>query len=146
MRRPTVEETSRANLLTQHSIRCQSVQLFARTDATAKGWFKSDPDATHWQVMLYRSKGASELDSMIVEYSMNSAHRYLPKIQDVLGSLFIDAWSGEISFADFCGGFGYDPDSRKVKKMWSQCKKHAKDLRKFLGEQYEELEQAFQNY
>ena len=39
-----------------------------------------------------------------------------------------DAQSGEMSFEEFCGDFGYDEDSRSAYKIWLECVKSAKKI------------------
>ena len=34
-----------------------------------------------------------------------------------------DAISGDMSFSEFCGEFGYDEDSRTAEKTWKACKR-----------------------
>ena len=44
-----------------------------------------------------------------------------PTLTEVCYSLALDAQSGQESFEDFCGEFGYDPDSRKAEATWRAC-------------------------
>lgn len=49
-----------------------------------------------------------------------------------------DAVSGNYSFNEFCGEFGYDEDSRKAEKTWKACKKSLEKLNKiYNGDVYD---------
>lgn len=49
-----------------------------------------------------------------------------------------DAVSGNYSFNEFCGEFGYDEDSRKAEKTWKACKKSLENLNKiYNGDVYD---------
>ena len=39
-----------------------------------------------------------------------------------------DAISGDMTFHEFCGEFGYDEDSRTAEKTWKSCKKAKEKL------------------
>lgn len=55
---------------------------------------------------------------------------------DNLGALqcfFSDALSGENSFSDFCGEFGYDIDSRQAEKTFKACQRAYDKALRFFG-------------
>ena len=66
---------------------------------------------------------------------MGSAHKSPPTLADVL-----DCMAGESAgvenardFADWCGEYGYDTDSRKVERTFKACQQQAADLKRLLG-------------
>lgn len=59
-------------------------------------------------------------------------HPYLSNRYDVLNAFrcFVDdAISGNMTFREFCGEFGYNEDSRTAEKTWKACKKSGEKLR-----------------
>jgi len=61
---------------------------------------------------------------------------------DALNALYCfigDAVSGLDSFNDFCGNFGYDPDSRTAYKTWQTCQRSAAKALRVLGVSRSEL-------
>jgi hypothetical protein len=104
-----------------------STQVDAPTDAS--DW---DASASHWRCTLtYQGR------RMSVQYHMGSAHKGKPDLLSVLGSLFLDASSGDVDFSDFCSEFGYDADSRKAEKTWKACASMHVRLHKLLGQDYD---------
>jgi hypothetical protein len=61
-----------------------------------------------------------------------------PSVEDVLGSLFLDARCAEDGFEAFCMDLGYDEDSRKDYATWEACKETAERLRFLFGDRYED--------
>lgn len=66
---------------------------------------------------------------------------HVPKIEDVLDCLFMDADMGAKSFDDFCFEFGYSNDSIKAFDTYRTCMKNGKKLRKALGPKYNEVKE-----
>jgi hypothetical protein len=64
-----------------------------------------------------------------------------PSAADVLSSLCLDANCGT-SFEDFCGEFGYDPDSLQALKTYRACIVIERKLQRFLGEDFSKYCQA----
>ncbi len=64
------------------------------------------------------------------------AEPVLPTVIEVMYSLLMDADSGDYSFEDFCGNFGYDEDSRKAEQTWRACQEQGRKLRTLLGSEY----------
>jgi len=70
-----------------------------------------------------------------------------PSAASVLYSLITDGEAIDQSFTDWCDNFGYDEDSRKVYKMYEECCKTGKELRKlFTVTQRETLSNLLQDY
>lgn len=93
--------------------------------------------ASHWVVTLKAGRF-----SMRVPFSQGSAHTVAPTAADVLDCLASDAASVENArdFADWCGDYGYDVDSRKAHKTYTICVRQAAKLRAMLGQDnYETL-------
>jgi len=68
--------------------------------------------------------------------STNDEWIHIPKIDDILHCLFMDAQSGSESFDDFCDNLGYSNDSLKALDMYRSCADSAKRLRKALANEY----------
>ena len=69
-------------------------------------------------------------------YSMGSAHAgKRPELPDVLNSLALDAsgYENARDFADFCGEYGYDTDSRKAEDIYRACQRGGDGVRKLLA-------------
>ncbi len=62
-----------------------------------------------------------------------------PELSDVVHCLLSDAQSGQMSFDEFCGEFGYDSDSRKALATWEACVNTAGPLRRVLGVDFDTL-------
>jgi hypothetical protein len=56
-----------------------------------------------------------------------------------------DAQAGEQAFEDFCGEFGYDPDSRKAERIWRASRLVTKNMKRLLGKDYEAFLYADRN-
>ena len=64
----------------------------------------------------------------------------------VLSSLVMDMDAGAETFADFCGEFGYDEDSRKAFAIWQTCQEHGGQFRKVAGKHLEAIREAVSEY
>ena len=89
----------------------------------------------NWRVTLKR-KGRR----MSVDFYGGSAVTN-PSASDVLFSLCLDA-NCCTSFEDFCGEFGYSPDSIQALKTYRACIVIGRKLQRFLGEDFSEYCQA----
>lgn len=71
-----------------------------------------------------------------------------PTVQDVLYCLIQDALSVETAtgFEDWASDAGYDTDSRKAERLYKACCKEQKQLRRFLGTDFNTFAEAFQDY
>lgn len=69
-----------------------------------------------------------------------------PAIDDLLACLLSDARSGRMTFAEHCDEFGLDTDSRKALATWETCVKIAGDLTMVLGDAYDAIETAAEDY
>lgn len=88
-------------------------------------------DMDHWRVTLQRPG-----KRMTVYFSKGRGHNGKPpQADEVLDCLASDAASVENAqdFADWCGDYGYDTDSRKAHRTYTICKRQAERLRKFVG-------------
>ena len=90
-------------------------------DSQNMNHFKVTLKAAGRQMTLYFSQG----------YGISGE----PTAADVLNCLASDSASVENarSFEDWASDLGYDPDSRKAKKIFKACEKEAERLKKFLG-------------
>lgn len=62
-----------------------------------------------------------------------------PGRDEVLGSLASDSMAGDGTFDDFCGEFGYDPDSRKAYATYEACREGMLAMRTLFGTSYTEF-------
>lgn len=65
------------------------------------------------------------------EFWASIARPVLNREYDILNAFYCfvsDSISGDMSFDDFCGEFGYDTDSRTAEKTWKACKRSAEKL------------------
>lgn len=116
------------------TIECERRSLL--TDEERADW----KDGTGWTVRL-KFQGRS----LTTSFYQGSAHKTAPTAPtaaDVLACLALDARSGDESFEDFCDGLDCDPDSRKAHATWKACARMSKQLRKLLGDAFEEVADA----
>lgn len=77
----------------------------------------------------------------------NKRFPILPKIEDVMQSLVMDAEAFEYTFEDWCGSFGYEEDSRKAEKIYNTCVENARQLIIKIGtDGLKKLQEAYQDY
>lgn len=85
-------------------------------------------------------------DQMAAFYSMGSGLKELPKAEDVLACLAMDASYGEMDIDEFYRELGYDSVSKALKAL-KACKQTADDLnRLYSPEELEQLQEASQNW
>ena len=114
------------------TIECEKRTLL--TDDEKETW---GAGGTAWVVRLkYQGR------ALTTSYYQGSAHKTAPTVADVLGCLASDARCGDQSFEDFCGDLGLDADSRKAHATWKACAKMSKQLRRLLGEAFDEVADA----
>ena len=88
----------------------------------------------------------AERDRIVSKFFRNSvpAHRreltkfvaIIPKIEDVLHCLFLDASARDMSFIDWADNYGYDTDSIRANKIYDACVENAVKLRTALSKDY----------
>lgn len=70
-----------------------------------------------------------------------------PTASNVLHSLIMDSRAADMSFAEWCGEFGYDSDSIKAFDIYRACCESASELRKLLSNTtIAELSAALEDY
>lgn len=96
--------------------------------------------ASHYLVRLTGTFDGKR-HSMSVFFSQGCAHTNPPKDVDVLDCLASDAAGVENSdsFADWCGEYGYDTDSRKAEHTYRTTVRQTARLRQFCGSAYSTL-------
>lgn len=62
-----------------------------------------------------------------------------PTAEGCLECLLSDAQSGELDFEQFCGDLGYDTDSRSAEATWKACQKVNENMRRLLGDDFEDF-------
>lgn len=96
-----------------------------------------EPLRTHWTVTL-----TFDGRTITSPYSQGSAYDRPPTAASVLESLFLDARMGRETFAVFCGGMGYDEDSRSAEATWRACRDTFVELvNVFPGATFDRLEE-----
>ena len=73
----------------------------------------------------------------------------LEKIEpaDVVNCLIVDSdVLNYSSFEDWAENLGYDTDSRKAEDMWKSCQKIAASVKALLGADFEQFQEASQDY
>ena len=71
----------------------------------------------------------------------------LPKIEDVVHSLVMDSEVLEYDFAEWCGNFGYQEDSRKAEQIYNDCMQIALKINRSLGtDGLNTLREVYQDY
>jgi hypothetical protein len=77
---------------------------------------------------------------MTLPYYTGRGWKRDPDLEDILGTLLMDATYYDYSFEDFAREMGYDPDSRKAEKIYKKIQKQTEKLNKiFTEEEQEEL-------
>lgn len=60
-----------------------------------------------------------------------------PSVAEVLNCLLIEAFALELTFSDWCSEYGYDADSRTAESIFKRCNEMGKQLKRFLGDDFE---------
>ena len=68
-----------------------------------------------------------------------------PDVDGVLDCLLSDSQAGGQTFEEFCGDFGYDPDSRKAEATHKACVKVLENMQRLLGDDFETFLYADRN-
>lgn len=97
--------------------------------------------STHWKVRLTRTVLARQRQ-LTTFFSQGPAYHSEPNVADVLHALISDARAGEETFEDFCADFGYDTDSRRAEQTWKTCSRMTPKIKRFLGDELEDFQQA----
>lgn len=91
-----------------------------------------------WRVrLLYQGRTMGPVD-----FFTGSGIKETPGAADVLSCLISDAYSGELSFEDFCAELGFDEDSRKAERTWKQCAAYTGHVRHLLGDDFDVFAEA----
>ena len=71
----------------------------------------------------------------------------LPKLEDVLYCLFLDAsgYDNLLQFEEWAEEYGYDTDSRKAEEIYNNCNTNARKLHKALGNKYNEVKEYIES-
>lgn len=118
--------------------------ISSEPDGSGSHWDDSARDRvenmrTNWNVTLtYKGR------TLTTPFGMGSAHTAPPAANDVVDALFHDAQAGQMTFEEFCGDFGYDPDSRSAETMWRTCRDTFVKLHTLFGADYTLAEEAVQ--
>jgi len=95
------------------------------------------PDETYCQNLI-RSNKTPRIDApgylSLLEKAARLA-KVVPTLAGVLHSLVLDgaAYFDAETFEDWCGDYGYDPDSRKAEALWKACDETGRKLARVLN-------------
>jgi hypothetical protein len=92
----------------------------------------------------YKARITYNKKSMTLTYYTGRGWERDPDLEDILGSILLDASYYDYSFEDFASelryDLGYGPDRRKAKKMYKEIQKQTEKLNSiFTEEELEEL-------
>lgn len=107
-----------------------------RADHTAED-YKDD-----WKQTANKYKATIKYNkkSLTIPYYTGCGWQRDPDLEDILGTLLMDATYYDYSFYDFAREMGYDPDRRKTKKIYNDIQKQTEKLNSiFSKEEQEEL-------
>lgn len=69
----------------------------------------------------------------------------IPRVRDILWSLYMDASGAQESFDDWCSNYGYETDSRRTLETYLACQESGHKLRKIMkSKNYLERIQAWE--
>lgn len=105
-----------------------------------------DKTASHWTCVLQYGN-----HSLSVGYSMGSAHKGQPKVDNVVYSILMDSYAKDMKPEEFCQEYGYDSSSHKDRAFarWAIAagrKSYNWIMQVLTQEQYEALQKAFEDY
>lgn len=125
--------TTMRQFIDQHNITIENEWADSNPNMSDEKWART---ATHWKCTL--KMGRKRLTTY---FSQGSAHTDEPTAADILNSLASDAsgYEDARSFEDWCSEYGYDTDSRKAENIYRTIGKQAKQLKQFLGDDYDTL-------
>lgn len=115
---------------------------FALKQGASLPWDKRDEwqqDAFDYRVTLHYGRRQMSLD-----FFTGKGWTKEPALDDVLSCLFSDAVHDDTSFEEFCWDLGYDTESRKAFATWKATTKQARQFKKLLGEDFEDLRDAWE--
>lgn len=112
-------------------ISIKSVRVNRNPNTANDEWAK---DASHYEV-TFKQEGRGNNKTYSTFYSMGSAHKNAPKVDDVLDCLAMEASGAENArnFEDWANEYGYDTDSREAERTYNMVVKQAAELKAFLG-------------
>jgi hypothetical protein len=102
-----------------------------RADHTAED-YKDD-----WKQTANKYKATIKYNkkSLTIPYYTGCGWQRDPDLEDILGTLLMDAAYYDYSFEDFAREMGYDPDSRKTKKIYNDIQKQTEKLNSIFSEE-----------
>lgn len=115
---------------------CQKVKISSEYGAVEvpEGW----TPGTHPYKVTLRYQGRQ----FTLPFFQGPALTEEPDAPSVISCLLLDSYADQVSFEEWAGEFGYDPDSRKAEATYNACRKNAKGLRQLLGDDYETFDSA----
>ena len=108
--------------------------IFYLTQGKAQDYIReNETDYVHRTRIYVEYKGNKTsffFHGSIYDYQNGKAYYKEDQFPFMLYCFLSDSHSGYMSFDDFCGGFGYDTDSRKAEKIHKLCKRSMDKVRK----------------
>lgn len=69
-----------------------------------------------------------------------------PDLAGLLACLSMDASALDTDFEDWAAELGYNPDSRKDHALWEECRSQSRRYKKCVGEHFDTIAEALQDY
>ena len=84
---------------------------------------------------------------MRVQWEKANLKAVAPNAATVLHSLLLDSSGAEQNFLDWCGDYGYDSDSMKAHKIYTDCCEQLQKVRAFFtNEERQAMQEILQDY
>jgi hypothetical protein len=84
---------------------------------------------------------------MRVQWEKANLKAVAPTAASVLYSLLLDSSGAEQNFLDWCGDYGYDSDSMKAHKIYTDCCEQLQKVRVFFtNEERQAMQELLQDY
>jgi hypothetical protein len=131
-----------SDFIKKHNLSMKCSKAYDNPNMDDDKWKKS---ASHYSIVIEKREHCYQNlpeDAMTLFYSMGSAHKKQPTLEQVLECLAMDSSTINNcqSFEQWASDLGYDEDSKKAEKTYSTVKEQSEKLKKLLGEDaYQEL-------
>jgi len=124
-----IQTKTLADFIDTYSITMSCERTYSNPAMGNDEWAKT---ATHWRCILLCCETGAQMETV---FSMGSGLKGSPTKADVLSCLRDDARSIQDSteFEDWAEDLGYDTDSRKAERIYTQVLAQALKLQQWLG-------------
>jgi hypothetical protein len=133
--------TTYKDIIEKYNLGLELTKIPFRPDRASDEW---DKKASHYAFKIYVKYGDNFGKEVKGFYSMGSALKHKPTLEEILNSLSLDTISLE-GFEYWASDYGYDTDSRKAFAIYQECEQLHKQLVALLGNKgLEELHECEQ--